>query len=75
MGVSVLILEVTQVHGRGVERDDRAVEESVRLTSGSKSILYGVGYVLGVLMIIITSYAILLGIWVSFVMATKWALS
>lgn len=51
------------------------MEESLRLTPGSKAILYGLSYALGVLMIIITSYAILLGIWVSFVMATKWALS
>lgn len=47
----------------------------MNLTPGSKSLLYGIGFVLGILTIIITSYAILLGIWVSFVMATKWALS
>ena len=46
----------------------------MNLTPGSKSILYGIGFVLGALTIIITSYAVLLGIWVSFVIATKWAL-
>ena len=51
------------------------MEESVRLTPGSKSLLYGIGFVLGVGTLILASYAILLGIWVSFVMATKWALS
>lgn len=43
----------------------------MKLTSGGKAILY----VLGTSLLIITSYAILLGIWVTFVMATKWALS
>lgn len=43
----------------------------MRLTSGSKAILY----VLGTGLLIITSYAILLGVWITFVMATKWVLS
>lgn len=47
----------------------------MKLTPGSKSLLYGIGYALGVLTILVTSYAILLGIWITFVMATKWALS
>lgn len=47
----------------------------MNLTPGSKSILYSVGFVLGIGTLILTGYAILLGIWVSFVMATKWALS